>query len=69
MTQYEKLNEIYKCLGVEVFNKQSQFPEAIKEIERLQRFEENYKNSDILSSFSNRFIDSEDDGEYEDEDF
>lgn len=69
MNATEKLNKIYKCLGVEVFNKQSQYPEAIKEIERLQRFEENYNDADILSSFSNRFIDSEDEGEYDDEDF
>lgn len=65
----EKLREIYKQLGVEVFNKQSQYPEAIKEIERLQRFEANYKDADILSSFSNRFNDSEDDEEYEDDDY
>lgn len=57
MSHEEKLIEIYKCLGVEVFNKQSQQTEALKEIERLQALEERYSES--INPF-NEFVDKED---------
>lgn len=54
MTYKEKLIEIYSCLGVEVYSKENQQSEAIKEIERLQETEAYLQEIDMLSNYSGK---------------
>lgn len=54
MTYKEKLIEIYSCLGVEVYCKENQQSEAIKEIERLQETEAYLQEIDMLANYPDK---------------